>query len=61
MFGCYRILCRLLKRDSEAVLRHEPRIANHTDPFRSERRKLIIRSKILSGIRARISQENEIV
>ncbi len=58
MFGCYRLLCRLTKQDSETALRQELGAMRIPDPFRSERRKQIIRSKILSGIRTRMMRED---
>ncbi len=59
MFGFSKLIRRLLGR-SERGFRgniHEPYVPNGA--FRSERRKQIIRSRILDGIQRRLSKESQ--
>lgn len=58
MFGCHKLLSRLLRRGNQDHRGVHLRGFQGVECFQSERRKQIIRSRILAGIQAKLAQDN---
>ena len=56
MFGYYRLLSQFLRRE---FLCAQNGVGERSVTFRSERRKLIIRSRIMASMQGRLSRERQ--